>query len=285
MPRDRYEPIKLTQTTRYAGYQFHARVHVSGMQSFEAFKYLILSVLEWVRKRIPAEDASVPELALPSPENYAEADTDLFRPYHFSVGYALDITPLMYEGIWALRLKEPDSRDKEDVVAGRFFTTRIGLWLSDKGYTEMGIRIDVTDPASVEKEVDFAFRPAFVRSLAVQPSVCFEQISELRRGVPEKVETEEDYKRFLYMLDNEDNQLPLVVFTHFRPGWKEEKKEEKKASPGMSMEDFVKNDPMKAYLQFSGVQMPGMGMRPSGFDVDKAGFKMPEMPYSTSSRC
>ena len=39
MPRDRYEPIKLTQTTRYAGYQFHARVHVSGMQSFEAFKY------------------------------------------------------------------------------------------------------------------------------------------------------------------------------------------------------------------------------------------------------
>ena len=80
MPRDRYEPIKLTQTTRYAGYQFHARVHVSGMQSFEAFKYLILSVLEWVRKRIPAEDASVPELALPSPENYAEADTDLFRP-------------------------------------------------------------------------------------------------------------------------------------------------------------------------------------------------------------
>lgn len=32
MPRDRYELIKLTQTTRYAGYQFHARVHVSGMQ-------------------------------------------------------------------------------------------------------------------------------------------------------------------------------------------------------------------------------------------------------------
>ena len=58
MPRDRYEPIKLTQTTRYAGYQFHARVHIDGMQSFEAFKYLILSVLEWVRKRIPAEATS-----------------------------------------------------------------------------------------------------------------------------------------------------------------------------------------------------------------------------------
>ena len=41
MPRDRYEPIKLTQTTRYAGYQFHAQVHIDGMQSTEAFRYLI----------------------------------------------------------------------------------------------------------------------------------------------------------------------------------------------------------------------------------------------------
>ena len=31
MPRDRYEPIKLNQTNRYAGYQFPARVKVDRM--------------------------------------------------------------------------------------------------------------------------------------------------------------------------------------------------------------------------------------------------------------
>ncbi len=140
----------------------------------------------------------------------------------------MDSTPLMGDGIWSLRLKEPDiGTDERPPVSGRFFTTRVGLRLNEKGYTELGIRIDVTDPASEEKEVDFAFRPGFVRALAVQPSVCFTQVRELGYGCLLRVDTPEEYKKFLFMLDNEDNQLPLVVFTHYRRG-------EKKA-PSVSM--------------------------------------------------
>lgn len=172
MARDRYEPLKLNQTNRYPGYQFHARVRIDGMEPSDAFVYLILSVYHWIRSKVPEADREVAKLALPEPDGYASVANDAFLPYHFSVGYTLDITPLMEDGIWALRLKEPDSGSAErEAVPGRMFTTRVGLRLSDKGYTELGIRIDVTDPDSVEKEVDYAFRPGFVRSLVI-PAVC-----------------------------------------------------------------------------------------------------------------
>lgn len=250
MPRNTYEPLKLNQTNRYAGYQFHARVRVDGMDAASAFRFLILSVYHWIRSRVPEEDRGVPELALPEAEEYGSVEPGAFLPYHFSVGYSLDITPLVEDGIWALRLKEPDIGTAErNPVSGRFFTTRVGLRLSDKGYTELGIRIDVTDPASAEKEVDFAFRPGFVRSLAIQPSVCFEHVREMGYGCPLRVTTPDEYKKFLFMLDNEDNQLPIVVFTHYRPG-------EKKA-PSVSMEDFIKSEPVKSFLQSAGMS-PGI---------------------------
>ena len=98
MPRDRYEPLKLNQSNRYAGYQFHARVRVEGLSPSEAFRYLILSVCGWARQRMPEEDRAVPELALPGAEEYASVPDGAFVPYHISIGYALDITPLMDQG-------------------------------------------------------------------------------------------------------------------------------------------------------------------------------------------
>lgn len=242
MPRDRYEPLKLNQTNQYAGYQFYAQVRVDGMEPVDGFIYLILSVYHWIRNRVPEDDRNVPGLALPEAEEYNSVSAESFLPYHFSVGYTMDITPLVEDGIWSLRLKEPDIGTAErPPVSGRFFTTRVGLRLNEKGYTELGIRIDVTDPASEEKEVDFAFRPGFVRSLAIQPAICFEQVRELGYGCPLRVDTPEEYKKFLYMLDNEENQLPLAVFTHYKPV-------EKYPAP-VSMEEFVKNDVMKSLLQ------------------------------------
>jgi regulator of replication initiation timing len=154
----------------------------------------------------------------------------------------------------------------------------VGLRLNEKGYTELGIRIDITDPASVEKEVAFAFRPGFVRTLALQPFVHFEEIRELKHGLTGQIETDEDYKQFLYMLENEDNQMPLVVFTHFRPG-------EKKPVPKMSIEDFVKSDQARSFLEFSGVRMPGMGMGMPVMPVASvpAAVEPPIMPFNADA--
>lgn len=270
MARDKYEPLKLNQTNRYAGYQFHARVKVDGMEPGTAFRYLILSVYHWIRSRVPESDRGVAELALPEPEDLGSLADEAFVPYHFSVGYTMDITPLVPDGIWALRLKEPDiGTDERPSVSGRFFTTRVGLRLNEKGYTELGIRIDVTDPASEEKEVDFAFRPGFVRSLAIQPSVCFEQVRELEYGRPLVVSSAEDYKQLVYLLESEDNQLPLVVFTHYRPGVKE--------PVSVSMEDFVKN----GLPTVSGVQRPITGM---GFPMKVERTIRVELPSVSSGK-
>ena len=272
MTRDFYEPLKLNQTNRYAGYQFHTRVRIDGMEPSNAFVYLILSVYHWIRSKVPQTEREAAELSLPEPEEYASVNQEAFLPYHFSVGYALDITPLMNEGIWALRLKEPDSGSAQrEAVPGRMFTTRVGLRLNDKGYTELGIRIDVTDPATVEKEVDYTFRPGFVRSLIIQPSVCFEHVREMKYGQPERINTDADYKRLLFMLDNEENQLPLVVFTHYRPGGKK--------TASVSMEDFLKDDPLKSFLQSAQIR--------TGFPepAEKAfTFKMPMMPETGSRK-
>ena len=115
MPRDRYEPLKLNQTNRYAGYQFHARVRVDGMDAACGFRYLILSVYQWIRNRVPENDRGVPELALPVAGEYASVPVERFLPYHFSVGYTLNITPLVEDGIWSLRLKEPDIGQGHDL--------------------------------------------------------------------------------------------------------------------------------------------------------------------------
>ena len=276
-----YEPIKLGRTNRYAGYQFYSHVRVKEMEGPDAFRYVILNVISWMLKRIPPEDREAPELRLPEPEQAAEVQLEAFQSYHFSAGYALDITPLMDEGIWAMRLKEPDTGLEEvrKAVPGRFFTTRVGVRLDEKGFVELGVRIDVTDPAAEEKEIPFAFRPGFIRTLAIQPSVVFEQVNELRRGKAVRVETEEEYRRLLYMLDSEDNQLPLTIFTYARPA-------EKKADAGMSMEEFVKNSQMESFLKFSGIQMPGMPGAGKGFPgaapvlpVAEKKAEKPEQPF------
>ncbi len=251
MTRDVYEPLKLSQTNRYPGYQFHARVRMDGMSAADTFRYVILTIYQWIRSKVPEADKQAAELQVPPPEEYASVGEDTFAPFHLNIGFALDITPLVKDGIWALRLKEPDSGSTErEAVPGRMFTTRVGVRLNDKGYTELGLKLDVTDPASVGKEVDYSFRPGFVRTLAIQPSVVFEQVRELKYGSADRISTEDDWKRLQYFLDNEDNQLPLVVFTHHRPG-------EKKR---MSMEDFVRNEQAGSSLRFTGLQMPGMGM-------------------------
>lgn len=245
-----YEPLKLSQTNRYPGYQFHARVRMDGMSAIDTFRYVILTIYKWIRSKVPEADQQAAELQVPAPEEYASVVEGTFAPFHLNIGFALDITPLVSDGIWALRLKEPDSGSAErEAVPGRMFTTRVGVRLNDKGYTELGLKLDVTDPASVGKEVPYSFRPGFVRTLAIQPSVVFEQVRELKYGSADRISTEDDWKRLQYFIDNEDNQLPLVVFTHHRPG--------EKKTPSVSVEEFMKNEPMKSLLQPSGL---GFGM-------------------------
>lgn len=79
------------------------------MSATEVFHYLILSVYEWVRSKVPEEDQQAPELQVPAPAVYGSVEDGAFAPFHLNIGFALDITPLMGEGVWALRIKQTDS--------------------------------------------------------------------------------------------------------------------------------------------------------------------------------
>ena len=282
MTRSYYEPIKLSQTTRYPGYQFHAGIRIDGMDGFSAFRYVILIVFGWMLERIPEGDRAASELQLPGPEKCAEIPPEDFRSYHFSVGYALDITPLMYEGLWAMRLKEPDQGTSERAaVPQRFFTTRIGIRLDEQGFVELAIRIDVTDPADAEEEVPYAFRPGFVRKLFAESSVHVEQVQELLYDKAIQVKTEDDYRKLLYLLDSEDNQLPLAVFTYARPG---KKAGARATGSGISMEDLTSSDPLDAFLQLTGsrtkTDFPGFGSA-----AEKKTESAQVLPYDADAFC
>ncbi len=244
--RGRYDPIRLNKTNRYAGYQFHAHVRADGMTVAEAFHYVVLTIYQWILKRIPEGDRNAPELRVPYPEEHASVTPETFKSYHLNIGFALDITAVPEQGIWALRIKETDQGSStREAVIGRFFTTRVGVRQSDDDI-ELGIKIDVTDPVCEIREVDFAFRPAFVRSLATQGFIHFEQAGNLKYAGANSINTDEEYKRFIHTLENEDNQLPLVIFTYRRP-W------ERALDKKMSVEEFVKTAQAKSFLQFSGV--------------------------------
>lgn len=273
--RGRYDPIRLNQTNRYAGYQFHACIRMDGMTSLEAYYYVILSIYQWIRERVPEEDRNAEELMVPAAEDYAAVTGDIFRPHHINIGFALDITPLSEPTVWTLRIKETDQgTDDRQAVVGRFFTTRIGVRLNEKGTVELGIKIDVTDPADTIKEVDFAFRPGFVRALANQPNVHFEQVGDLKYGEAWKVETEEDYRQLLYMLENEDNQLPLVIFTYARP-------ETGKALEKISMEEFAQRIKVDSLSRLMGMDTIGTRFPDIQLPAKQKKESKPFLPYET----
>ncbi len=285
MVETRHKLIPLRQANRYAGYQFWGRVTVDGLQGEEVFNYLVLSVYQWIRGKIQSEeDKNAKPLQVPAPEDYASVTAETFIAHHTNILFDLDITPVPEEKVWALRIREADhgSDDGREPVIGRTFTTRVGVRLNEKGQTELAVKIDVTDPATEEKELEFTFRPGFVRVLAEQEKVHFEQVTGLRYGKPFQVDTDEEYKSLVYMLENDDNQLPLVVFTYAHPG-------EMKDAAKKSVEELVKSGQMDAFMKPGSLRMPGMGMGMPGFGgmpaAAPAKKEEPIFPYKIDDFC
>ncbi len=278
MAESKHKLIPLRRANRYAGYQFWGRVTVDGLQGEEVFNYLILSIYQWILGKIQSEEEkSVETLRVPAPAGYDSVTAETFKPHHTSTLFDLDITPVPEEKVWALRIREADhgSDDGRDAVIGRIFTTRVGVRLNGKGQTELAVKIDVTDPATEKNELEFAFRPGFVRVLAEQEKVHFEQVSELKYGKPFRVDTDEAYKKLLYMLDNDANQLPLVVFTYAHPG-------EIKNAAKKSVEELVKSGQLDSFLKPGGFQMPGFGGMPAAVPAKK---EAPVFPYKVDDFC
>lgn len=115
------------------------------------------------------------ELNTPPARDFVTTEDSVLRSFHFSGGFVLDITAMPEKGLWAARIREPDTeRQGRKGQLGRFFVTETALRVVDRDVV-LGVRIDVVDPVNVEHEVDAAFRPAFLRTLFANNRVRLRQ--------------------------------------------------------------------------------------------------------------
>ncbi len=211
---DYYPPRKLPRNREYPGYQFYCTLRKPDGSAEDCFCRAAMSVIDWLRQRLRETDVIPPMIAgLPAKDQASGLRPADLVSFTISSGFSARAVSLPAHGIWTLRLKEPDSgTDQREAVSGRFFTTNVGLHILGRDRVELGIRIDVTEPEGVP-EVDFAFRPQFVRDLYAAPDLIPEQAAELpyQKAIP--VENEAQLKRLRTVLDSTAATLPVILVT------------------------------------------------------------------------
>ena len=212
---EKQKPLKVLATHAYPAYQFVADFEYRDHDGDACFRYLILHILDWVCQRTE-DDILIKSLGLPSPPDPDEAGESCFQSVHVSDAYKLDICALMAEGIWSMRLAEPDmDRAERRAVVGRSFVTNVGLTRKapDSRLVTCGIRIDVLDPENAPEEVPFAYRPAFLRTLFIKGEVRVSQACYPVRREAIRLETEDSMRDVLALQDRPDTVLPALVIT------------------------------------------------------------------------
>lgn len=207
-----YRPLTLPHVHVYPAYQLRADLCYDKHDVSFCMRYVILTVIEWLRKRVGQPIPT--ELDLPAPEKSASVEDERIVSYHMSTGFTLDITALMNQGIYAVRLKEPDiDRPGRNAVLGRFFLTEIGLKL-EADHVALGIRIDVIDPDTAQNEIDYAYRPAFLRRLFENKSLRLRQTDLLSYDRAVSIGSYATLNRLVSLAGAEDNLMPTIVMTY-----------------------------------------------------------------------
>lgn len=211
---EKYPPRRLPRNRDYPGYQFYCTMRSKNGSAESCFCFAVLCVVDWLKQRLRETNVIPEQIArLPEKRKASEIRPADLESFTISSGFSAYVVSLPEHGIWTLRLKEPDSdTEQRKAVPGRFFATNVGFRIMDENQVELGIRIDVTEPEEAS-EVDFAFRPRFVRDLYAEPDILLSQVSDLpyQQAVP--VEDDEQMKRLRCVLDSSEALLPVIVVT------------------------------------------------------------------------
>ncbi len=199
--------LSLFRTHTYPGYQFCARMRLTGHSADDCLHNAVNKVSEWLHTRI-GEEIAIPDLIQSATETKEGAPS-----YRINEGFLAEAIYLVSEKAWALRLREPDSgNDDRPPVVGRSFVTDVALRCSDNDWLDLGIRINIIEPEGAPEEIAHAFRPGFVRSFFEDPAIEIEQIVPLST-TPCYVETLDELELLHLIIDSTENQLPVVIFT------------------------------------------------------------------------
>ncbi len=206
---------KLPRAREYPGYQFYCTMQKQNASAEECFCFGVLCVIDWLKQRLRETDV-IPEeiLKLPGQQSSFAINPSDLKSFTINSGFSAYVVSLPEHGIWSLRLKEPDSdTSQRKAVPGRFFTTNVGLHVMNNQQVELGIRIVVTDPDETP-EVDFAFRPRFVRVLhAAQDITLTHATTELPYQKALIAENEEQLRPLRNLLESSECTMPVVLIT------------------------------------------------------------------------
>jgi len=209
------KPLDLFKSHTYTGYQLYTHVRYTDQTADVTFRYIVTTVLDWLRSRI--NDESFPEaLIAPSPEESLDVDSIPFVSCHYRNGFSIDITALESQDIWALMLKEPHvNKGNEPGIPGRSLQTHIALHILDDEWVELGILTDVTDPVNVE-EMASTYRPAIVRTLLKNQNIEMKHVSPLKYKELRIINSHRRMQSFMEEMNSDDQCLPAVIFTYAR---------------------------------------------------------------------
>ena len=209
-----YSTRKLPRVREYPAYQFYATLEYKGQTAESCFCYAALTVTDWLKERLE-NTGMVPEeiRRLPNRSCFADVTMEDFKSFRVNSGFTADVIALPKQKLWTLRLKEPDSKTEgREVVPGRFFITNVGITIGSNQQVEFGIHIDVTDPENAP-EVEYAFRPKFIRYLFAEGNLSVRQETCLKYNTAVPVETDDQFKVFRGIIESTRLQMPVVVFT------------------------------------------------------------------------
>ena len=209
------QAIKLLRNRLYPTYQLHAYMANKKTSPEDGLKIAILTVLEWIRARLVGPIP--PELDLPGHESYSQVPLESFQSIHVNYGYVIDIISMLDKGIWTLQITEPDlgsepgnPQQKRQPVPGRVLETNISFSIQGD-QLECGTQIVISDPDHTLEKAE-VYRPTIVKRLASNPDFGLKNIIPLEPNV-KTIDTLEQLKRMLDIYHQEDNQMPLVLFT------------------------------------------------------------------------
>lgn len=216
MARVRGEPIPLQVNKRYSTFQLYAEIYNRQLAPDLALQIAVLEIMSWLRKRFAAFGELPAEMELPTADDYASLPAGAIRSFHADLGHKVDVLYVPEDGIWALRLVEPDQGANQDgpvprpPVIGRLFETNMALRIV-RDRVQVGFRTICSEPEhqTVDCEV---FRPVAVRSIANNPLLGLRQVVKLRPEII-PVTTNADFRNLKGLIRARERALPLVVIT------------------------------------------------------------------------
>ena len=116
-----YQPRILPRTREYPGYQFYARLEYQNQPAEKCFCFAALCIIDWLKKRLHDPELFPDEIKrLPAKDQLMKVTAKDFLTFSINAGFSANVVSLPDDGLWSLRLKEPDSdTESRKAIPGR----------------------------------------------------------------------------------------------------------------------------------------------------------------------